>query len=78
MNYQAISTLIETQGYKLDYIGTSYSRSLNPVINVGIAKEGESITFNLKCSCIEDFAKGIKELSNFVSWLAQNDEKEEG
>lgn len=78
MNYQAISTLIETQGYKLDYIGTSYSRSLNPVINVGLTKEGESISFNQKCSCIEDFAKGIKELSNFVSWLAQNDEKEEG
>ena len=78
MNYQAISTLIETQGYKLDYIGTSYSRSLNPVINVGLAKEDESITFSLVCPNITDFAEGIKKLSNFVSWLAQNDKKEEG
>lgn len=78
MNYQAISTLIETQGYRLDYIGTSYSRSLNPVINVGLTKEGESITFSLVCPHIEDFAKGIKELSNFVSWFAQNNKKEEG
>ena len=78
MNYQAISTLIETQGYKLDYIGTTYSRSLNPVINVGLAKEEESITFNLVCHNIKDFSEGMDNLSNFVGWLAQNDEKEEG
>lgn len=78
MNYQAISTLIETQGYKLDYIGTSYSRSLKPVINVGLTKEDESITFCLICHNIDDFDEGIKNLSNFVGWLAQNDEKEEG
>ena len=78
MNYQAISTLIETQGYKLDYIGTSYSRSLKPVINVGLAKDDESISFNLVCHTIKDFSEGIDGLSNFVGWLAQNDEKEEG
>lgn len=78
MNYQAISTLIETQGYQLDYIAVSYSRSLNPVINVGLTKEDESITFSLACHHIKDFAEGIKKLSNAISWLAQNDEKEEG
>ena len=78
MNHQEIRTLIETQGYKLDYIGASYSRSLNPVINVGLAKEDESITFSLVCPHIKDFAEGIKELSSFVDWFAQNNEKEEG
>lgn len=78
MNYQTIATLIETQGYTIEYAGASYSRSLKPVINVGLAKEDESITFSLVCPHITDFAKGIKELSSFVSWLAQNDKKEEG
>ena len=78
MNFQTISALIQTQKYRIEYINMTYSPTLNPVINVGIVKGKESISFNLICSCIEDFAKGIKELSSFVGWLAQNDEKEEG
>ena len=59
MNFQTIEAMVETLGYDAEYIGLSYSKSLTPVINLGLIKGNESVTFQLRCPSMDDLAANV-------------------
>ena len=76
MNYLMMETLIDEQGYEVEYMNVSYSTSLIPVVNVGLRKGEETLSFSLRCHGLENLAGEVQSLAAFINWLSQGFNKE--
>lgn len=72
MNYLTIQALVETHGYAVEYMSMTYSINLIPVVNIGLKKGKETLSFNLQCPSIEDLAGEVQSLAEFIDWLAMS------
>ena len=76
MNYLMIETLVDEQGYGVEYMNVSYSISLIPVVNVGLRKGEETLNFSLRCHDLENLAGEVQSLAAFIDWLSHGFNKE--